>query len=183
MGCASLPPVGDPSNRLATAKPPDNKVNWPEAYEPEKTSFFVDNFIDIEAPPSFVWSELMTPDLWPTWYEGAENVRVLTPGPLRVGSEFAWHTMGLDFISKIHELEPPLRLSWESRKSTIKGYHAWVILPTPPGCKVITQESQVGFLTLMQKLFVPEKLRKLHDVWLRKLKQRAESAYQATRAR
>jgi uncharacterized protein YndB with AHSA1/START domain len=176
-GCGSLPPVGSAENRLPTGEVPPNKVRWPEGYKPEETSFFVSNFIDIEAPAEFIWRELMSPELWPSWYEGAENVKVVTPGPLRHGSEFSWTTMGLDFVSKIHEFEPPLRLSWESRKPSIKGYHAWVIMPTPVGCKVITEESQVGFLTAMQEIFVPKKLRRQHDLWLQQLKKRAEAAH------
>jgi hypothetical protein len=75
-GCGSLPPVGAPENRLPTGEVPPNKVRWPEGYRPEETSFFVSNFIDIEAPADVVWRQLMTPELWPTWYEGAENVKV-----------------------------------------------------------------------------------------------------------
>ncbi|MBS2018088.1 MAG: SRPBCC domain-containing protein [Deltaproteobacteria bacterium] len=176
-GCGSVPPVGDPSNRLDGRAMRVDEVHWPEQYEPEKTSFFVTNVIDIEAPPELVWEELMSPEAWPSWYEGAENVKVLTPLPLRVGSEFRWETMGLEFVSKVHELDAPYRLSWESRKTTIKGYHAWVIVRTAPGSRVITEESQVGFLTAMQKIFVPNKLRRLHDIWLAKLKERAEAAH------
>ena len=69
---------------------------------------------------------------------------------------------------------PASRLSWESRKKSIKGYHAWLILPTENGCKLITQESQYGWLTFFEKLFQPNKLRKLHDVWLAEIKNKAE---------
>ena len=61
------------------------------------------------------------------------------------------------------------------RKATIQRYHTWLVVPTATGCKVVTQESQHGFLTYLQKTFVPNKLHRLHDVWLAKLKARAEA--------
>lgn len=89
-GCGSVPPVGDPTNRLDGRVVRDDEVRWPAQYEREKTSFFVTNTIEIEAPPELVWEELMSPEAWPSWYEGAKNVKVLTPLPLRVGSELRW---------------------------------------------------------------------------------------------
>ena len=55
-------------------------------------------------------------------------------------------------------------------------YHAWLILPTETGCKVITDESQNGWLTFFEKTFQPKKLKKLHDVWLTELKKKAEAS-------
>ena len=82
--------------------------------------------------------------------------------------------MGLDFESAVKEFIAPSRLSWESRKKSIKGYHAWLIIPTEKGCKLITEESQHGWLTFFEKVFQPNKLRKLHDVWLNEIKIKAE---------
>jgi hypothetical protein len=84
--------------------------------------------------------------------------------------------MGLQFESTIKEFEAPYRLSWESRKKSIQGYHAWLLIPTPRGCRVITDESQNGWLTALEKTFQRKKLQRLHDVWLAALKQRAEAA-------
>jgi len=84
--------------------------------------------------------------------------------------------MGQNFESTtIKEFEPPYRLSWEATKNNIKGFHSWLIIPSDNGCKVITSEAQHGFLTFMQKVFVPNKLRKLHDIWLTELKIKAEN--------
>ena len=93
---------------------------------------------------------------------------------------FAWNTMNQDFESRIKEFVPPFRLSWESSKSSIRGYHAWLIIPTDTGCRVVTDESQHGRLVVAQKIFLPNKLRKLHGVWLGKLKKKAETSAQSS---
>ncbi|MDJ0701459.1 MAG: hypothetical protein QNJ07_16540 [Woeseiaceae bacterium] len=66
-------------------------------------------------------------------------------------------------------------MGWESKKSTIRAYHAWLIVPTDTGSTVIIDEAQHGFLTTMQRVFQPNKLHRLHDVWLAELKARAEA--------
>jgi uncharacterized protein YndB with AHSA1/START domain len=178
LGCASVPRVGTPENALSKGAVPANRINWPAQYEPKDASFFVHNQIDIDAPPAAVWNVIVQAETWPAWYEGAENVKVSsgTNGVLGARSSFTWSTMGLDFNSTVTEFEPPYRLSWESRKSTIQGYHAWLIIPTSTGSRLVTEESQYGFMTLLQKIFVPNKLHRLHDVWLSQIKQRAEAA-------
>jgi uncharacterized protein YndB with AHSA1/START domain len=137
----------------------------------------VHNEIEIKAPPGVVWDILIHAEDWPAWYAGATKVSVKNSaaGRLAPDSVLGWNTMGLQFESRIREFVPPVRLSWESRKAAITGYHAWLIIPTPDGCKVITEESQHGFLAVMQKIFIPQKLRRLHDVWLEELKKKAEA--------
>jgi uncharacterized protein YndB with AHSA1/START domain len=154
------------------------KINFPAEYEPSKSRFFVHNEIEIEAPPEIVWQFLMAAEDWPSWYEGAKNVVVQKPsgGRLQADAVFTWQTMGLRFESRVREFMPAARLSWESRKHSIRGYHAWLILPTAKGCRVITEESQNGWLTFFEKIFQPKKLRRLHDTWLRELKVKSENA-------
>lgn len=177
-GCASVPIAAGPENPLASG----SGIHWPARYQPREASFFVHNEIEINASPQVVWDLLIRAPAWPEWYEGASNVMVPgTSGLLEPDTAFSWSTMGLDLTSTIKEFVPNERLSWESRKSTIKGYHAWLIVPTTTGCRVVTEESQYGFLTTMQKLFVPNKLHRLHDVWLRGLKRLAESKASADR--
>jgi uncharacterized protein YndB with AHSA1/START domain len=177
LGCASVPRAGSAENALREGTVPATRINWPERYEPKEASFFVHNQIDIDAPPEAVWNVIVQAETWPAWYEGAENVKVSngTNGVLGPRSTFTWSTMGLDFTSTVTEFEPPYRLSWESRKSTIQGYHAWLIIRTDTGSRVVTEESQYGFMTLLQKVFVPNKLHRLHDVWLNQIKTRAEA--------
>lgn len=153
-------------------------INWPSEYLPEDAKFFVHNEIDIQAAPQKVWELLIQAEIWPDWYEGASEVNIQNSetGILDSGAVFTWKTMGLDFESTILEFEPYTRLGWESNKKSIQGYHAWLIIPTETGCRLITEESQKGWLTFFEKTFQPNKLRKLHDIWLANIKAKAEQA-------
>lgn len=178
-GCASIPPVGQAGNMLPARPADPAEIRWPEAYQPDDATFFVHNEIEIEAPPEVVWEELINAGVWETWYEGASNVRVESeqPGRLSPDAVIHWRTMGQVFASRITEFSPPTRLSWESRKRLIKGYHAWLIIPTETGSRVVTDESQYGFLAVMQRLFLRRKLANLHDDWLAGLKERSEARH------
>lgn len=156
--------------------PSQNIINWPDEYNPTKTSFYVYNEININASPEKVWKILIDAEKWSEFYVGAENIKIIdgSSSLLNSKSSFQWKTMGLDFVSEIKEFETNSKLSWLSNKKSIKGYHAWLILPTNYGCRLITAESQKGFLTLLQKIFKPKKLLKLHDIWLKGIKLKAE---------
>ncbi len=176
-GCSSVKPVGSETNMLVERTVRADEINWPSGYDPKDATFFVHNEIVINAPAEKIWERLIHAEAWPIWYVGASDVKVVgsTDGILRADSEFTWRTMDLDFTSTVKEYKPPYRLSWESRKSLIQGYHAWLIVPLEEGgCRVVTDESQHGFLASMQGIFIPSKLRKLHDVWLAELKAKAE---------
>jgi len=162
--------------KLSMAQSFSDQVNWPSGYGPSKSKFFVHNEIAIAAPADTVWRILVQAEAWPDWYEGAYNVSIVNSekATLESNTVFMWNTMGLDFESIVKEFEAPYRLSWESKKKSIQGYHAWLIIPTSTGCRVITDESQNGWLTFFEKLFQPKKLKRLHDVWLRELKVKAE---------
>jgi uncharacterized protein YndB with AHSA1/START domain len=152
-------------------------IHWPAEYEPSKAKFFVHNRINVNASPEIVWELLIDAEKWPQWYNGASDLALqdTLSDKLGSGSVFTWRTMGLNFESTITEFVPYSRLSWESMKNSIRGYHAWLIIPTESGCTVITEESQFGWLTFFEKLFQPNKLRRLHDVWLEEIKRIAES--------
>jgi uncharacterized protein YndB with AHSA1/START domain len=151
-------------------------INWLKGFEPENAKFFVQNEIEINASAEKVWALLIRAEEWEQYYKGASKVKVPTSDKLLANDvAFTWRTMGLDFISTIKEFVPNERLSWLSEKKQIQGYHVWLIVPTATGCKVITQEAQKGWLTFFEKTFQPNKLRKLHDVWLSELKKKAEN--------
>ncbi len=170
-GCYSV------KKTVENSLPLSQEINWPEDYDPEDSKFFVHNEIDIEASPETVWEILINAVEWETYYEGASEFELAgnSDGKLKSDSEFSWKTMGLDFTSVIKEYEAPNRLAWESIRKDIRGYHAWLILPTPTGSKLITSEAQHGFMTLPQKVFIPKKLKGLHDIWLAEIKTKAEN--------
>lgn len=150
-------------------------ITWPAAYEPTRSKFYVHNELEIAAPPEAVWAILVDALKWESWYEGAKDVALQRGDTLlQAGAVFQWQTMGLKFRSTIKEYEPNRLLAWESVRKSIQGYHVWLLVPTATGCKVVTDESQNGWLTFFEKLFQRNKLRKLHDIWLLELKKRAE---------
>ncbi len=160
--------------------PNSQEIFWPDDYQPEESKFFVHNEIDIAASAETVWTVLIQADEWENYYEGASNLNLIdnAEGRLSENSVFTWKTMGLGFTSTIQEFDAPCRLSWESNRKNIRGYHAWLIIPTENGCKLITSESQHGFMTLLQKAFVPKKLERLHDEWLAQIKLKSENVDQ-----
>lgn len=154
-----------------------NKIEWPDEYVPEESNFFVHNEIEIKASPQEVWDVLIQAQTWEDWYEGASEIRFIEgpDGPLTANSIMEWKTMGQKFTSTIKEYEAPYRLAWVSEKRGIRGYHAWLIIPTDTGSLLITSESQHGFVSTMEKLFMPNKLHELHDSWLLGIKERSEN--------
>lgn len=156
--------------------PNSKEIRWPKDYQPEEAQFFVHNEIDIQASPETVWSVLIQADEWETYYKGGTELQLIenTSGQLAENAVFTWKTMGLDFTSQVKEFEAPYRLSWESTRKNLKGYHAWLIIPNENGCKLITSEAQYGFMTFPQKVFVPNKLERLHDKWLSQIKIKSE---------
>lgn len=153
------------------------KIYWPSGYEPGISKFYVHNEIVINAPPDVVWKHLIDALQWETWYTGASEVSFVNPADtvLHTNAVFKWKTMGLTFTSTIKQFEHNRLLAWESKKKSIQGYHVWLIVPTANGCKVITDESQNGWLTFFEKLFQGKKLEKLHAIWLTALKNKAEN--------
>jgi uncharacterized protein YndB with AHSA1/START domain len=173
--CATSTPKG--SAKQALSRPSAERINWPERYRPAKSSFFVHNEIVIKAPAKVVWDILLEAETWPEWYVGAERVKLLNSKSARLTAEsvFTWKTMGMNFESHVKEFLTPSRLAWESQKTVIQGYHAWLLIPTEGGCKVITDESFRGPLGLMQGTFIPNKLHRLHQIFLEELKKKAEA--------
>lgn len=152
-------------------------IEWPENYEPSKSKFYVENEIEINASPEIVWTILIDALKWESWYEGATDVSFINKADivLNANSVFKWKTMGLKFESTIQQYAPNRLLAWESKKKSIQGFHVWLIIPTEKGCKVVTAESQNGWLTFFEKTFQSKKLKKLHDIWLAELKTKSEN--------
>lgn len=154
-----------------------SEIAWPEAYTPSESKFYVQNTIEIQADPAVVWQYLLDASAWESWYEGAKNLSFSSSKDtiLQANTVFTWETMGLTLQSTVKEFEPNRLLAWESKKKSIQAYHVWVLIPTEYGCKVITEESQNGWLTFFEKTFQGKKLKRLHDAWLLALKNKSEN--------
>ena len=152
-------------------------INWPAEFDPAKTKFYAHNEIEINAKPEVVWQILANVLEWPKWYKGAEDIFFMDESDtiLTASSVFSWKTMELNFVSTIKLFEPYSHLEWKSENSNITTYQAWLIIPTKNGCKVITDETHNGYSSLLEKKYHRRKLERLHEVWLKELKNKAEN--------
>lgn len=158
--------------------PTSNLVVWPKEFNPTKSKWYVYNEIEINAKPEIVWDILIDAKKWHTFYKGVESpvefINDTNATTLKNGLTFKMHTMGLHLESLMKEFVPNERMAWEVHRGNLTAYHAWVIVPTAKGCRLITPEAQNGFLTFLQKVFQPNKLLNLHEHWLEVIKARAE---------
>ncbi|ANF49133.1 hypothetical protein A0O34_00535 [Chryseobacterium glaciei] len=80
---------------------------------------------------------------------------------LNPASVFIWNPAG-KFTSTIKEFNAPYNIAWlgETDNKNMTVYNAWMIIPTIEGCKVVSNESQKGPKTKMEKIFAPNMVRK-----------------------
>jgi hypothetical protein len=157
--------------------PYSDKIKWPEGYKPSEADFFVHNEIDIKASPQVVWDILIHAAKWPEWHKKAKGIKLLNSpdGRFNSSSVFTWYPAG-KFTSSIKEFNPPYNLAWygETGNKNMTIYNAWMIIPTKEGCKVVSNESQNGSKTIIEKIFAPNMVRKDIRHWLIRLKEQAE---------
>jgi uncharacterized protein YndB with AHSA1/START domain len=155
----------------------ENLIEWPERFDPKNSVFYVHNEIEINTPADVVWKLLTAASEWPTWYDGIQNIRFADTSQTRLAhhTKVFWNSMGQGLNNTVMEYEPERALAWQFDEPNIQGYHAWVIVPTASGCRVVTDESQTGKFARLQKIFIPKKLMKQHDNWLRLLKEQTEN--------
>jgi len=153
-----------------------NLINWPTEFNPKNSDFYVHNEIEIQAKPEVVWQLLVQASLWGNWYDGIENIRFeeANQKELNLQTKVFWNSMGQSLNNEVVQFEENKTLAWQFKEKRIQGMHAWVIIPTEKGCRVITDESQTGQLAILQRFFLPFKLLRQHENWLLLLKQEAE---------
>lgn len=151
-------------------------IDWPDRYRPENTAAHVRNEILIAAAPDRVWAWLVEAARWPEWYPNAREVR-LADGRTRLfpGAVFDWRTFGFPVHSTVREFIPEERIAWDGTGLGLDVYHAWLLVPRDRGTWVLTEENQNGVGARLQSLFAPNRMSKWHQVWLERLRERAES--------
>ncbi len=162
---------------VQSSLPYTDKINWPEGFKPSKSAFFIHNEIDIKAPPQVVWDIFINAAKWPALNKKAEGIKLLNSpdGRLNSSSVFIWSPAG-KFTSTIKAFKPPYNVAWlgETDNKKITIYNAWTIIPTAEGCKVVTDESQNGPKTKIEKIFAPNMVSKDLKSWLIRLKEVSE---------
>ena len=157
-----------------------NKMNqqiiYPQEFDPRNAPVFVRNEIEISATPEKVWKWLVSAKTWPDWYQNASEIELInqTGDKLLSGSFFRWKTFGVRLKSEVVEFLPYQRIAWLAKGTGIQAYHAWLIIPTAPGCKVIMEETQSGWLCRLSHLFMPGRMHVFHQKWLEGLKHKSE---------
>ena len=150
---------------------------WPADYDPARSPVHAVNRLDIAAAPSVVWSLLIHPQHWSSFYGHASNARIVDGhGELALGRQFVWETAGVELTSTVKEFVPNERLAWDALYESSRAYHAWLIVPTAGGCHVLTEETQQGPYWEALASKHRKGLYEFHQEWLEGLAKRAEAA-------
>jgi hypothetical protein len=159
------------------AQTPDARITWPAEHAPASAVVFAQNVIDIATAPEAIWSQLVDCVAWPQWYKHCSDVSILGGGSLlSANSKFRFKTLGFYFEPEIVTFEPHRMLVWSAKgPAGTSGSHAWYIEPRPGGCRVITEESQIGLVLFFLRARTRNRLLASHEEWLRSLKDRAEA--------
>jgi uncharacterized protein YndB with AHSA1/START domain len=150
-------------------------IRWPAEFEPWRAVVHAVNELEMQVSPSSVWKALIRASEWPLWYANAANVHI--DGDVRdlsAGARFTWRTFGVYLVSRVEEFVPDERIAWTARSVGVWVYHAWLITPADGGCRVLTEETQHGFLSRAAKLFFPGRMERWHQRWLEGLAARAQ---------
>jgi uncharacterized protein YndB with AHSA1/START domain len=123
-------------------------IKWPEEMAPSRSPIHFTNELEVAASPETIWSLLVDPKVWPSFYPGVEHVHLLGGGEwLRLGTRFETNLAGQDVFASVQEFEPITRIAWGGFPKVAedsKAYHAWIITPTPKGCHLWTEETMQG---------------------------------------
>ncbi len=152
-------------------------IRWPAGYSPGESPVHVVNRIDIAAPPSVIWGELIRAGDWPEWYANSRYVVIDGGGAtLFEGAQFRWKTFGVALRTRVTEWVPDERIAWLATGIGVRALHAWLILPTAAGCTVVTEETQHGVMARAGAMLMSGRMSHWHQCWLEGLKARAEAA-------
>jgi len=150
-------------------------MQWPAGTEPASSPVYARNEIAIAAPPERIWRWLIRAARWPEWYSNCANVDFTSgPGPdLAPSVEFRWKTFGATITSRVIVFDPPHEVMWDAR-GVLTAHHGWTIEADGAGCRVVTEETQRGFLPRIGWWYLRPMLERGHQNWVESLKRMAE---------
>ncbi|WP_335981174.1 SRPBCC domain-containing protein [Streptomyces sp. CA2R106] len=142
-------------------------INWPQAMTPSRSPIHFTNELEVEASPETVWSLLVDPRTWPSFYPGVGEVRLLDGhDALRLGTRFETNLAGQDVSASVQEFRPRTRIAWGGHPKASeesRAYHAWIITPTPTGTHLWTEETMQGPLWVELAKQDPEVFWRTHE--------------------
>ncbi len=123
-------------------------IKWPAEMTPSRSPIHFTNELEVAASPETIWSLLVDPAAWASFYPGVEHVQILDGHTsLRLGTRFETNLAGQDVFASVQEFEPMTRIAWggyPKAAEASKAYHAWIITPTANGCHLLTEETMQG---------------------------------------
>jgi uncharacterized protein YndB with AHSA1/START domain len=116
--------------------------------------------IEVKATPEQTWQVLTDLRRLPEWYVPAQQIRVLTDGPVREGWQFVlavktWAGLVLEALGTVKEFDPQQKsITWRGQATGIAGDSRWQITPAANGYAQInhTFQGQGWLMFLSQKL-------------------------------
>jgi hypothetical protein len=154
-------------------------IRWPVDFRPEDADLFIYSETDIQAPIQRVWHHIVKATEWPNWYPNAQNVSVQNgaEGVLGEGAVILWTNFGLPMESPIIEFNPYSRVSWIGYRPgyTPEWYQTWDLVSIGSGCHVAMGEVGRGPNAIELRDAGEHAVHMRHKLWLRALKQRAET--------
>jgi hypothetical protein len=116
-------------------------------------------------------------DLWPSWFKRATGVRFESGGPtLAVGSVVVWRMLGATIRVTVRKIEAGRQIDWEGGASGVHAYHAWRLDPVAGGTRIITEETERGFVPALLRFYLRGALKDAHQEWIESLAKVAEGA-------
>lgn len=153
-------------------------MKWPSGMEPGSVAVYARNEIEIAAAPERVWRWLVGGERWPQWYENCTSFHYTDKqgGPdLTAGRNFQWRTFSARVRSVVLVFEPYRELGWDARATGLYAYHGWMLEPGGVGCRVVTEETQSGWVPMLARWYLRRMLVRGHQGWLEDLRRMAES--------
>ena len=103
--------------------------------------------VEIPAPPGSVRRVMADVECWPEWTASVTRLKLLTPGPLRVGSRARIHQPGFPPAWwRITELEMDRGFTWISTVPGLRVTGAHWIKPAGNGCRATLSTHYEGWL-------------------------------------
>ena len=139
-------------------------IKWSEDMAPGRFT----NELEVAVSPAMIWSLLVDPKAWPSFYPGVEHVQL----SLSLGTLFETDLAGQDVLASVEEFEPMTRIAWyrgPKASEHSKAYHAWIITPTSKGCHLWTEETMKGPLWIELAKKAPDAFWLTHEKLLANL--------------
>jgi uncharacterized protein YndB with AHSA1/START domain len=148
-------------------------IKWPQDMRPSRSPIHFTNELEVAAAPETIWSLLVDPIAWPSFYPNLEQVELLDGHTsLRLGTRFETRMAGQDVRASVQEFEPMTRIAWvggPKASPESKAYHAWIITPTPKGTHLWTEETMQGPVWLELAKPAPDIFWRTHEKLLEEL--------------